>query len=348
MSEVDRSRLPIRRETFGGVVNRTLDGSEPDWNLIGHPDPARRRAERPAGPHRRRRIREPEHVRRSDPDAELHAARRTAVFATTASTSPRCARRRARRLLTGRNNHAVGFGSIGEFAGGFPGYSAISAPRLRAVAADPSRQRLQHGRVRQVAPDPRRSAGSGGAVRPVAERLGLRLLLRNSRRRFEPVGSVFWPRTRRSSGPTRGSTTRKIRTTSPMRWPTTRSSGCMAYARRTRTSRSSPTSRPGAVTRPTTLRRSGPTSTRGSSTRDGTGSGRRRSRVRRSSASFRQDAELTPRDDSVPGVGRHLRQAEGVLRPPDGGVRGVLGERGLQRRPRDRRDRRSWESSTTP
>ena len=28
-------------------------------------------------------------------------------------------------LLTGRNNHAVGFGSIGEFAGGFPGYSAI-------------------------------------------------------------------------------------------------------------------------------------------------------------------------------------------------------------------------------
>ena len=27
-------------------------------------------------------------------------------------------------LMTGRNNHAVGFGSIGEFAGGFPGYSA--------------------------------------------------------------------------------------------------------------------------------------------------------------------------------------------------------------------------------
>ncbi len=28
-------------------------------------------------------------------------------------------------LLTGRNNHAVGYGSIGEFAGGYPGYSAI-------------------------------------------------------------------------------------------------------------------------------------------------------------------------------------------------------------------------------
>ncbi len=31
-------------------------------------------------------------------------------------------------MLTGRNNHAVGFGSVGEFAGGFPGYSA-SLPR---------------------------------------------------------------------------------------------------------------------------------------------------------------------------------------------------------------------------
>jgi hypothetical protein len=27
-------------------------------------------------------------------------------------------------LLTGRNNHAVGFGSIGELSGGFPGYTA--------------------------------------------------------------------------------------------------------------------------------------------------------------------------------------------------------------------------------
>ena len=27
-------------------------------------------------------------------------------------------------LLTGRNSHCVGFGSVGEFAGGFPGYSA--------------------------------------------------------------------------------------------------------------------------------------------------------------------------------------------------------------------------------
>ena len=37
MSEIDRSSLPIRRKAFDGTANRTLDGSEPDWNLIGHP-----------------------------------------------------------------------------------------------------------------------------------------------------------------------------------------------------------------------------------------------------------------------------------------------------------------------
>ena len=39
MSEPDRTRLPIRRPPFGGVSNRTLEGSKPDWDLIGHPEP---------------------------------------------------------------------------------------------------------------------------------------------------------------------------------------------------------------------------------------------------------------------------------------------------------------------
>ena len=39
MADVDRSHLPIRRPSFSGVVNRTLAGSQPDWNLIGHPTP---------------------------------------------------------------------------------------------------------------------------------------------------------------------------------------------------------------------------------------------------------------------------------------------------------------------
>ena len=188
MGEVDRSSLPIRRETFDGVINRTLDGSQPDWNLIGHPTPPEGAPNvllvliddagfgNPStfgGP-----IQTPNYTRVAEGGLRYNR------FHVTALCSPTRAA-----LLTGRNNHAVGFGSIGEFAGGFPGYSAIAAARLRAAAADPAGQRLQHGRVREVAPDTRRSARSGRAVRPVAERLGLRLLLRDPRRRFESVGS---------------------------------------------------------------------------------------------------------------------------------------------------------------
>ena len=36
---IDRSKLPIRRPPFQGKANRTLDGSEPDWNSIA-PIPA--------------------------------------------------------------------------------------------------------------------------------------------------------------------------------------------------------------------------------------------------------------------------------------------------------------------
>ena len=39
MSELDRTRLPIRRPAFAGKIGRTLDGSQADWNLIGHPVP---------------------------------------------------------------------------------------------------------------------------------------------------------------------------------------------------------------------------------------------------------------------------------------------------------------------
>jgi hypothetical protein len=39
MSEPDRTKLPIRRAPFQGVANRTLHGSVPDWDLIGHVEP---------------------------------------------------------------------------------------------------------------------------------------------------------------------------------------------------------------------------------------------------------------------------------------------------------------------
>jgi arylsulfatase len=123
MNELDRSSLPIRRPGAGGVVNRTLKGSQPDWNLIGHPTPP---AGAPnvlmvliddagfgnpstfGGP-----IQTPNYTRMAEGGVKYNR------FHVTALCSPTRAA-----LLTGRNSHYVGFGSVGEFAGGFPGYCA--------------------------------------------------------------------------------------------------------------------------------------------------------------------------------------------------------------------------------
>jgi arylsulfatase A-like enzyme len=123
MSEPDRSHLPIRRPEFSGVINKTLAGSEPDWNLIGHPTPPESAPNillvliddagfgNPStfgGP-----IDTPNYTRMAQGGLKYNR------FHVTALCSPTRAA-----LLTGRNNHFVGFGSVGEFAGGFPGYSA--------------------------------------------------------------------------------------------------------------------------------------------------------------------------------------------------------------------------------
>ena len=123
MSDLDRTTLPIRRSSFQGVTNRTLAGSQPDWNLIGHPTPPEGAPNvllvliddagfgNPStfgGP-----IQTPNYTRIAEGGVRYNR------FHVTALCSPTRAA-----LLTGRNSHTVGFGSVGEFAGGFPGYSA--------------------------------------------------------------------------------------------------------------------------------------------------------------------------------------------------------------------------------
>ena len=124
MNGPDRSKLPIRRPAFGGTVARTLQGCEPDWAQIDHVHPP---AGAPnvlvvviddagfgnpstfGGP-----IDTPNYTRIAD------AGLRYNHFHVTALCSPTRAA-----LLTGRNSHAVGFGSVGEFSNGFPGYTAV-------------------------------------------------------------------------------------------------------------------------------------------------------------------------------------------------------------------------------
>ncbi len=120
---IDRTKLPIRRPPFQGVVKRTLDGSQPDWNSIapihapeGAPnvllvltdDAGFGNPSSFGGP-----ISTPTLDRLGEDGLRYNR------FHTTALCSPTRAA-----LMTGRNHHAVGFGMVGEFAGPFPGYSA--------------------------------------------------------------------------------------------------------------------------------------------------------------------------------------------------------------------------------
>jgi arylsulfatase A-like enzyme len=121
---IDRTHLPIRRPAFQGVVNRTLAGSEPDWSQIGHIEPPQGAPNvllvliddagfgQPStfgGP-----IDTPNFTRMAEGGLRYNR------FHVTALCSPTRAA-----LLTGRNHHAVGFGSIGELSSGFPGYTAF-------------------------------------------------------------------------------------------------------------------------------------------------------------------------------------------------------------------------------
>ena len=182
---------------FSGVTQRTLDGSQPDWEAIGHveaPDGAPNVLVvliddagfgNPAtfgGP-----IDTPNYTRMADEGVRYNR------FHVPALCSPTRAA-----LLTGRNSHAVGFGSVGEFSTGFPGYTAfvpddcVPFPRILrdngySTAAFGKWHLTPDG---QQGPPGRSTAGpsAGGSTTSTASSAGARA-----------SGTRAWPRTRRSS-----------------------------------------------------------------------------------------------------------------------------------------------------
>ncbi|HEY9871513.1 MAG TPA: arylsulfatase [Candidatus Obscuribacterales bacterium] len=120
-ARADRTTIPEPQPEFTGIANRTLDGSIPQW-----PAPVRAPEGAPnvllvlvddAG------FGNPSAFGglTNTPNLEKLAAEglRYNRFHVTALCSPSRAA-----LLSGRNQHAVGFGSVAEFAGGWPGYNA--------------------------------------------------------------------------------------------------------------------------------------------------------------------------------------------------------------------------------
>ena len=132
----DRTVLPIPDPNFGGTIGRTLDASVADWTINMTPstpegapnvllvlidDAGFGNPSTFGGP-----VSTPAMTRVADQGLRYNS------FHVTALCSPTRAA-----LLTGRNHHTVGFGSIGEFPGPFPGYSASvpkdCAPFVRAL-----------------------------------------------------------------------------------------------------------------------------------------------------------------------------------------------------------------------
>ena len=214
MSQPDRTQSPdpptrLRRRCEQNA-RRVATRLEPDRP----PHPAAGGAERAPGPDRRCRVREPEHVRRSDPDAELHAYRREQGlrynrFHVTALCSPTRAA-----LLTGTEQPRGRLRLDRRVRGRIPRLLGHPAARLRAAAEDPPGQRLLHGGVREVAPDPRWAARSRPDRSTAGRTAGGSTTSTGSSAAVRANGTRAWPRTRRSSARRRSSTTRTIRTTS--------------------------------------------------------------------------------------------------------------------------------------
>lgn len=129
----DRTVLPLKDPSFGGTAGRTIDKSVADWTVVMTPKP-------PAGA--------PNVLVVLIDDAgfgnpstfggPIDTPNMTRVqqmgltynrFHVTAICSPTRAA-----LLTGRNQHRVGFGSIAEYPGPFPGYTAAVPKSCAPVA----------------------------------------------------------------------------------------------------------------------------------------------------------------------------------------------------------------------
>ena len=129
----DRTVLPIPDKAFGGYAGRTLKESVPDWSFIPGPkapdeapnvllvlidDAGFGSIDSFGGP-----VHTPAFSRVRDMGITYNRFHVTAVCSPTRAA-----------MLTGRNQHRVGFGSIAEYPGPFPGYSAA---KPRSCAALP-------------------------------------------------------------------------------------------------------------------------------------------------------------------------------------------------------------------
>jgi arylsulfatase len=128
----DRTVLPIPDRSFGGTIGRTIDESVPDWTIVPGPkapegapnvllilidDAGFGQPETFGGP-----IATPNLTRVGDIGLTYNRFHVVALCSPTRAS-----------MLTGRNQHRVGMGSVAEFPGPFPGYTGAVPKSCTAV-----------------------------------------------------------------------------------------------------------------------------------------------------------------------------------------------------------------------
>ncbi len=341
MTEPDRTRLPIRRGAFKesriepsrapspiGTLSRTSDtpGRCSETLLVLIDDAGFGNPSTFGGP-----IQTPNYTRMAEQGLRYNR------FHVTALCSPTRAA-----LLTGRNNHAVGFGSVGEFAGGFPGYSA-TLPRdcapLPRILRDNGYSTAAFGKW-HLTPDGQQ--GPAGPFDRWPNGWGFDYFyVRLPRRRLGAMGYPCLIENQKVIGTPDGFYDDE----DPYYFPDAMADKTIEWIHGVRAQDSDKPfftyfvdrMQPRAASR----RRVVGGQVQGA-VRSGVG------QAPRGDLRAAEEARCRPggcgADGArrrVPGMGRRARHAQGVLRAPDGGVRRLLGERRLQRRSRDRCDRRA-------
>jgi arylsulfatase A-like enzyme/uncharacterized membrane protein len=130
--EPDRTSLPIPNRNFGGTIGRTLDDSVPDWTVIPGPRPPDGAPNvlicliDDAG------FGQPDTFGGPIATPNLTRVQQAGLTYNRFHVTSLCSPTRAA-LLTGRNQHRVGFGSIAEYPGPFPGYTAVRPKTCTAL-----------------------------------------------------------------------------------------------------------------------------------------------------------------------------------------------------------------------